>query len=191
MIRMLLVLPATLVLLGTVACQNGNGDAAKLDGGTTEAAVQNKPRAGADKSSPGKPSAPIDIAYEILGEPVVGIPLSINVRVSSQLNKPITMSYQIVDSTSLMLSDAQADTVSLAPIGEDAYSIEQVTVIPQREGRLFLNVTARAETDSGMMAKVTSIPIQVGILRPQPAINGELTTGEEGESLISMPAKEE
>ena len=84
MIRMLLGLSATLVLLPTVGCQNGNHDAAKLDGETAKTAAQNKSElpAGNDKISPGKPSAPIDIEYEILGEPVVGIPLSINVRVS-------------------------------------------------------------------------------------------------------------
>ena len=41
------------------------------------------------------------------------------------------------------------------------------------------------------MARVMAVPIQVGNVRPTLQVNGELTTGEEGEALISMPAKEE
>ena len=123
--------------------------------------------------------------------PVVGIPLSINVKVSSALDQPIRVIYRINDTTSLMFSDAQSETVSLVPIGDQAYSAEQVTVIPQREGRLFLNISAEIDTEIGKMSKVMAIPIQVGSVRPTPQVNGELTTGEDGEALISMPAKEE
>ncbi len=175
------------------ACQGGGDDLAGGETSGTAKTVHSKPAMPADKpkTSPGKPSAPIHIDYEIMGKPVVGIPLSINVKVSSGLDQPIRVNYRIVDTTSLMFSDAQSETVSLVPVGDEAYSSEQVTVIPQREGRLFLNVSAEIETDVGMMAKVMAIPIQVGSLRPTPQVNGELTTGEDGEALISMPAKEE
>jgi len=147
--------------------------------------------ADAARTSPGKPSAPIDIDYEIMGTPVIGVPLSINVKVSSALDQPITVNYRINDTTSLMFTGAQSERVSLVPVGDDTFSAEQVTVIPQREGRLFLNVSAEIETELGMMAKVMAIPIQVGGFRPTPQVNGELTTGDDGEALISMPAKEE
>ena len=101
------------------------------------------------------------------------------------------MNYRINDTTSLRFSDVQAETVSLVPIGDEAFSAEQVTVIPQREGRLFLNVSAEIDTEIGRMAKVMAIPIQVGSVRPTPQINGELTTDEQGEALISMPAQED
>jgi hypothetical protein len=157
------------------------------------AAVHSKPPASTDEvqRSPGKPSPPIRIDYEILGKPVVGVPLSINVTVSSGLEQPITVNYRINDATSLMFPAAQAETVSLVSAANEAFPPEQVTVIPQREGRLYLNVSAEIETEIGMMAKVMAIPIQVGSLRPTPQLNGELTTGENGEALISMPAKEE
>ncbi len=175
------------------ACQSGSDDV--TGGETTGAAktVHSKPAPSTDipKTSPGKPSAPIHIDYEIMGTPVVGIPLSINVNISSSLDQPIRVNYRINDTTSLMFSDAQSETVSLVPIGDEAYSVEQVTVIPQREGRLFLNISAEIDTDIGTMARVMAIPIQVGSVRPTLQVNGELTTGEEGEALISMPAKEE
>ena len=182
------------------ACQGGSDDVAGSGSSGPATTVHSKPAASADQpaasankasKSPGKPSAPINIDYEIMGVPVVGIPLSINVKISSRLDQPIRVNYRINDSTSLMFSDAQSETVSLLPDGDEAYSAEQVTVIPQREGRLFLNVSAEIETDIGMMARVMAIPIQVGNLRPTPQVNGQLTTGEDGEALISMPAKEE
>ena len=126
------------------ACQNDDDAAGGGETTVAATAVHSKPAMPADnpKTSPGKPSAPINIDYEILGKPVVGIPLSINVKVSSALEQPIRMNYRINDSTSLMFPDAQSKSVSLVPTGKDAYSAEQVTVIPQREGRLFLNVSA-------------------------------------------------
>ena len=187
--RLQSVFVCSAVVASLAACGGGNDDAAAASG----KAVHSKPEqvAVAAQRSPGKPSAPISIDYEIMGMPVVGIPLSINVKVSSELDEPITVNYRINDSTSLMFNEAQSERVSLVPIGEQGFSAEQVTVIPQREGRLFLNVSAEIETEMGMMAKVMAIPIQVGSLRAVPQVNGELTTAESGEALISMPAKEE
>lgn len=182
---------------GLASCQSGSdkvSDAgAETASAETTTAVHSKPAPPADapRTSPGKPSAPIDIDYEIMGTPIVGMPLSINVKVSSRLAQPITVNYRINDATSLMFPAAQAKTLSLVPAGDEAFPAEQVTVIPQREGRLYLNVSAEIETEIGMMAKVMAIPIQVGNLRPAPQLNGELTTGEDDEALISMPAKED
>jgi len=181
--------------LGLAACQSGDDEVAGSDrtNAKTATAVHTKPAAPADapRASPGKPSAPINIDYEIMGTPVIGVPLSINVRISSALDQPVTVNYRINDTTSLMFTTAQSERVSLIPVGDETFSAEQVTVIPQREGRLYLNVSAEIETEIGMMAKVMAIPIQVGSFRPTPQVNGELITGDDGEALLSMPAKED
>jgi len=39
---------------------------------------------------------------------------------------------------------------------------QQVTVIPQREGRFYLNVSASMEIPDGTLSTVMAIPIQVG-----------------------------
>ncbi len=172
--------------LALTACQN---DSDNVSGGETAGeatTVHSKPESSdrpADsaanlRTAPGKP-APINIEYEIMGMPVVGIPLSINVKVSSGLDQPIRVNYRINDTTSLMFSEAQSETVSLVPVGDEAYSAEQVTVIPQREGRLFLNISAEFDTDNGTIARVMAVPIQVGRLRPTAQMHGELTSGEE------------
>ncbi len=179
------------------ACQSGSDEVAGAGSDSSHAkaatAVHSKPAAPADaaRTSPGKPSAPINIDYEIMGTPVIGVPLSINVKVSSTLDQPITVNYRINDTTSLMFTHAQSERVSLVAVGDKTFSAEQVTVIPQREGRLYLNVSAEIETELGMMAKVMAIPIQVGSFRPTPQVNGELITGDDGEALLSMPAKED
>ena len=186
--------PLLLVLCGLAlaACQGDGADPASSETDAAAGTVYSKPKSAAEpRAAGGKPSAPINLDYEIMGTPVVGLPLSINLKVSSTLDQPIRVNYRINDTTSLMFSDVQAETVSLVPIGDEAFSAEQVTVIPQREGRLFLNVSAEIDTEIGRMAKVMAIPIQVGSMRPTPQVNGELTTDEEGEALISMPAQED
>ena len=40
------------------------------------------------------------------------------------------------------------------------------------------------------MIKTMAIPIQVGSVPEKPEINGELVEGPDGETVISMPAKE-
>ena len=172
------------------AC-GGNDPAVGVADGAA-ATVHSKPESAVKaRTAAGKPSAPINLDYEIMGTPVVGLPLSINLKISSALDRPIRVNYRINDTTSLRFSDVQSETVSVVPIGDESFSTEQVTVIPQREGRLFLNVSAEIDTELGRMAKVMAIPIQVGAVRATPKVNGELTTDEEGEALISMPAQEE
>jgi hypothetical protein len=141
-----------LVLFGLAlaACQGDAGDPAGSEADTTAGTVHSKPKSAAEpRTSAGKPSAPINLDYEIMGKPVIGLPLSINLKISSALDRPIRVNYRINDTTSLVFSDVQAETVSLVPIGDEAYSAEQVTVIPQREGRLYLNVSAEIDTEIG------------------------------------------
>ena len=141
--------------MAIAGCQSGDKVPAGADSTGVATAVHSQPESQAKpQPSPGKPSAPINIDYEIMGKPVVGIPLSINVKISSSLNQPIRVHYRINDTTSLAFPDIQSQTVSLIPIGDAAYSTEQVTVIPQREGRLFLNISAEIDTEIGSMARV-------------------------------------
>jgi hypothetical protein len=63
-------------------------------------------------------------------------------------------------------------------------------VVPQREGRLYVNVSVEVETAGGSMIKSMAIPIQVGSA-PEPTRNdGEVKEGPNGELVQSMPAQE-
>ena len=143
------------------------------------------------EASAGKPSAPISISYTVIGTPVVGQPVNINLEVSSSLgSRPVTLNYRINDARNLAFPQAQPQRVALAAPAEAGRAAQQVTVIPQREGRLYLNVSAEVETEEGMMMKSMAIPIQVGRAPRQEEPNGELREGADGETVISMPAEE-
>ena len=140
-------------------------------------------------TSSGKPSAPISIDYEVLGKPIVGLPVAINVRVSAALDAgPVVVQYSINDASALLFQEGQVQRLEITDHSD--VSVQQVTVVPQREGRLYINVSAEVQTPGGSMIKSMAIPIQVGSTPQQPQINGELKQGPDGETVISMPAQE-
>jgi hypothetical protein len=92
----------------------------------------------------------------------------------------------------MQMPEAQSASVSIAPSSSDEAVSRQVTVVPLREGRLYLNVAAVVETESGSMQTVIAIPIQVGAAAPRQILeNGELASDENGELIRTLPAKEE
>jgi len=91
----------------------------------------------------------------------------------------------------MQLPESQSMTVSISPSDNEGRGAQQVTVIPLREGRLYLNVSAAFETESGSVSSVTAIPIQVGPAAPRVILeNGTVTIDENGELIRTMPAKE-
>jgi hypothetical protein len=140
----------------------------------------------------GKPMAPIRVDYRIVGEPVVGQPVAIELEVGSTLGvQPVTVSYRISDASALQLAEAQPPRVTVTAPGENRPASQQVTVVPLREGRLYLNVAASIDTGEGALSTVTAIPIQVGSAPRALEENGEITTDADGERLRVMPAKED
>ena len=143
------------------------------------------------QSSPGKISAPISIDYSIMGNPVVGLPVGINIQISSPLSdRAITVHYRVNEFGSLTFPETQVESLSLLPLADATIRSQQVTVVPQREGRLYLVVSAEIDTDSGTMMKTMAIPIQVGRAPRETTVNGRLVEGVDGETGISMPAIE-
>lgn len=139
----------------------------------------------------GKPTAPIDIKYKVIGSAFVGQPVSIEIDVSSTLrDQPMSLEYRINDPRDLAFADAQPPRVALSAIGDAPSARRQVTVVPQREGRLYLNVSAEIETDAGTMIKAMAIPIQVGSAPRASSSNGELKQDADGDTVKSLPAEE-
>ncbi len=185
---------AVAAVMSLGACGNGTIDEtrsepeAKLS--TSAPEVTFKPASG--DSATVKPGGPVAISYRVIGQPIVGQPVAVDLQFSSALRpQAITVSYRINDETALQFPDAQPARVSLAALADDTFSAQQVTVVPLREGRLFLNVSATVETENGSMSSVTAIPIQVGTAIRQPAPTGELGVDESGEPIIKLPAKED
>jgi hypothetical protein len=102
----------------------------------------------------------------------------------------ITLSYRVNDTTAMQLTEAQPASVSLVARKDDAPSQQQVQVIPLREGRIYLNVSATVEGEDGSLSTVIAIPIQVGVVPREIQDNGEVTLDENGELIRSLPATE-
>lgn len=138
-----------------------------------------------------KPQSPVAIDYRIIGTPIVGQPLGIDIEVRSLLGpQQIRLQYRINDSTAMELSEAQPAEISIAPMAENEPTVQQVSLVPLREGRLFLNVAASIEVEGGQISSALAIPVQVGAAPRQPETNGTLTTDENGEAVRSLPASE-
>lgn len=182
------ILLAVFILPAFAACQPGNRGS-----GADVAINEDAPPAEtiAETSSQGKPTAPIDIEYSVIGSAFVGQPVSIEIDVSSSVrDRSIALEYRINDPRDLSFGDAQPERVSLSAIGDAPSASRQVTVVPKREGRLYLNVSAVIETEEGSLIKAISIPVQVGAAREERAVNGELKQDADGETVVSMPAEE-
>jgi hypothetical protein len=169
------------------------------DGGTTVGTVNPDDGAAADKpvrpiadrpvASPGKPTAPISLDYEIVNQPIVGAPVQINVNVASG-EGPVKVRYSIDDESALYF---QADQVEEEEISAAASrnAPRQIRVVPQREGRVYVNVSAELETPGGAMIRSMAIPLRVGAAPDSaPASSRDAIEGPDGEAVISMPAEE-
>jgi hypothetical protein len=138
-----------------------------------------------------KPGGPVRISYRIIGTPVVGQPVTVDLRVESAVDDtPVTLSYATNDSTAMTFPETQQKSMALAFDDDTREVAQQVTVVPMREGRLFLNVAAKMQTDTGSVQTVTAIPLQVGAAPRQLEKNGAVTTDANGELIRDMPASE-
>lgn len=186
----LILLAALLPIAGGLsACQGeSRNEVSAKQTADTAAAKPTPVVATSGTTSPGKPSAPISMSYEILGNPVVGSPIAIQIDVSATGDQgPVLVQYSITDSSALVFQQGQVERLEFDKTFSENM---QVAVIPQREGRLYVNVSAEVQTAGGTMIKSMAIPIQVGSAPEEKQINGELVEGPDGETVISLPAKE-
>jgi len=188
--RMMIVLTATLGGAMLAACGGDQQAPAAQQGAATETPVAVL-TPDEKYSITGKPQGPVRIDYRIIGTPVVGQPVTVDLNVKSNVGDvPVTLSYGTSDTTSMTFPETQQRRVSLAFVDEERTAGQQVTLIPTREGRLFLNVTAHVQTDTGSLQTVTAVPIQVGAAPRELQENGVVTTDENGELIREMPASD-
>ena len=141
------------------------------------------------ESLPSKASSPFNIDYKIIGTPIVGSPLSVDLKIESALGGgPVQLDYRIPDLSSMSFHEAQPMSLVATPAAEEAFVSERVTLIPQREGRLYFNVSASVETDSGTVSNVIAIPIHVGEVSTEPVEHGVLETDENGDAVRVLTA---
>ena len=176
---------SAIVIIGLAACgdESTEESTAEVEVANTVPQLTFKPEAARD-GIPSKPGAPFAISYRIIGMPIVGSPLTVNLQIASVArSQPVTIDYRVNDTSSMMFAEAQPTTVRLEPAANEEFIVQQVTVIPQREGRLYLNVSIAIETDNGTLSTVTAIPIHVGNVSTAPIEHGVLELDEKGEAV--------
>jgi hypothetical protein len=181
--RAILFSMATLVLLA--AC--GSDESAE----NSQAAVTAE-KADASGIQTSEVQSPVQINYRVIGTPIVGSPVALDLQFKSALGtEPYKVTYRVNDPTAMQLPESQSATVTISPSSDDESVARQVTVVPLREGRLYLNVAAVIETEAGSMQSVIAVPIQVGAAAPRQLLeNGEVTTDDKGDLIRTLPAKE-
>ncbi len=182
--RQLVVL--TIAMIGLSAC---GSDEAEEQTTAADVAVT-APDAGLKNDDPGlggavvTPGSPYRVSYEIIGTPIIGSPVTVSLRIESLAGpRPITLDYRFRDASAMMLADSQPASVYMEPAANEDTFAQQVTIIPQREGRFYLNVSASFETEDGTMSTVTAIPIQVGTGTRELEEHGEVQQDENGEAV--------
>jgi hypothetical protein len=177
------------VALFFAACGgDGNGTPVGTVGpGGDDQAGTVQPVSDAPVMSPGKPTAPISIDYEIVNNPIVGAPVQINIAVSSS-EGPVRVRYSINDASALQFQAGQVEEEEISAAGRG--EPRQLRVIPLREGRVFVNVSAEVGTSGGAKIRSMAIPLRVGAAPDGPAVNRAKSDGPDGEAVITMPADE-
>jgi len=171
---------ATAMSIGLFAC----GGEETVEVATSSADASAKPSVENYVSTVAKPGSPYGFSYRIIGTPIVGSPVTVDLRVeSNQGTQPLNLEYRINDATSMLLGESQPATVRMEFADNETAFTQQVTIVPQREGRFYLNVSASFETADGTMSTVTAIPIQVGTGSRELQPHGEVQTDENGEAV--------
>ena len=179
----LAIVSVSTALIVLSACSNGSSPE------VSAAAVD--PKADSEIQRTSKVQSPVQIEYKVIGTPIVGQTVAVDLKLKSSLGaQAYKISFRVNDPTAMQFPESQSATVSISPPVGDERSSQQVRVIPLREGRLYLNVAAVIETDSGTMQTVTAVPIQVGPAVPrQIQENGSVTQDENGNLIRSLPAE--
>jgi len=168
---------ATVASIVLIACGNSS-----VEEPAESAAAQKKQRATDVIETPA--GAPFAIRYSVIGTPVVGSPVTLDLTIASALgSRPVEISYEIPDPSSMVLHEAQPQSLTVEFDANEKFIGERVTVIPQREGRLYLNVSAAVTTEEGRVSSVMSIPVHVGEVDTGLVEHGEIEFTEDGEAV--------
>ena len=183
---------ATIIVLATalalISCSKNEvepvADARSVEFTKTAPDVSFKPGGDDYTGTVSKPGSPYSISYRIIGTPIVGSPVVVDLKVATSLApRPVNLSYRINDATSMTFAESQPASVRLDFADNEKSLQQRVTVIPQREGRFYLNVGVSFEDETGTTSTVTAVPIQVGTGTRELQEHGRVETDEKGESV--------
>ena len=135
-----------------------------------------------------KPTVPFRLDYEVVGTPIVGNPVTVRLGVESIVSaSSVQLSFGSRDVSALILCESQPDSVMLEGAATEGVMRQQVTIVPQREGRHYLNVTVSMMTPTGQNGTTMAIPIQVGEGARELIGQDRITTTSDGERVRRNP----
>ena len=105
-----------------------------------------------------------EIKYDIQGKPIIGQAVSVKLIFDGSLeSEQIQIEFKIEDPSSMIFSESQVEKINLQynKIKNDNIFIQNVSIIPQKTGRIFLNVILSYEIKSGIVSIMKAIPIYV------------------------------
>lgn len=138
--------------------------------------------------SPGKPTAPVSLAYEFLQAPAVGQPLTVRLSVTGGADvQPLDLGVGTRGALTLSKNTPSAMPLKAAASSAPGVMTQEIVVTPSDQGRSYLNVQVNGTWEGQPFTKAMSIPVQVGEGGPMLSTNGEII--DDGvEVLSSMPA---
>jgi len=143
------------------------------------------------KKSPGKPGAPVDIQYTLVGKATAGQPLEIELRITATASvASIRLDYGA--SERLSMDRGMPQTLALVAQKPGIPAVQRISVTPQGDGLHFFKVRVVTESDGRSSMRGIAIPIGVGKYDPRAhlKVNGTLVDGVGGERAIVMRASE-
>jgi hypothetical protein len=135
-----------------------------------------------------KPTAPIDIRYELRGVPQAGQPLEIRVSSRSRLDLS-EVSMQVQGDERVFISPRSGDR-NRAQLPRNEAMVRTVMVTPLVNGVLQVRILVQAEVNGKIQARSMIVPITVGATTVAVETAGAARVAENGELIISLPAQE-
>ena len=104
----------------------------------------------------------ITIDFEILNKPILNESAIISLLLeTNDPSKKIFLNYSVVSGDDISFGDNQIDRFELSSNLRGIYPEQQIIIIPRREGRVFLAVSATMKFEKENVTKTISIPIDV------------------------------
>ena len=145
----------------------------------------------ATAASPGKPGAPVDIGYTVIGTPRAGQPIEVELTFTM---KGTVDEMRLDYGTSEALTLDRDTPKSLALIAQKGGvpAVQRVRVQPQADGLHYLKVRVVTVANGNTRMRGVAIPISVGKYDERAHLrqNGTLVEGVGGERAIVMRAAE-
>jgi hypothetical protein len=162
-------------LLVLALCMSGCDNTATFN-------TQDKTKTNITRAYSGKPVAPVQLEYQVLGEPQSGVPLSISLTITPAVAAN-TVSINLYTSSELIIVDGTS-ILELNNLAAGQAVTRNIRVIPQADGRHHLRINTYIDSASGRSGtrsfsisftagnidKATDLPNAATI---QPVPNGE------------------